>query len=386
MTKVLIIGDGGAYGRVSKVLGALGLTSSGKRTIGAGEQYNQFFDLNKVKGDEITLMPDGDVYDTIKEMDKIAAASVDQTKLITAKLKASSLDQTLRNLWNFLYHNVQYKKDHPLREQLRTPIRTWKDRKAGVDCDCYAVFISSVLKNLKVPHQFRIAAYSEDFQHVYVVVPKDGKTLGARSTYYVVDPVVDKYDYEEPFSKKFDSNMKITTLNGIAGLNGEACATQIPVIKRLRHYISTQEVEQAGLVPTIKFLNENKIPFQEVVNGENNSGSLVVHTPNGIRNVPTIITKDQAAQLLNDYTTPIPIDQPKTVPAPSPGSTPVATSKPPVDDTSKKYPWWVWLAIAGGALYVLGNSDEAPSRSTSNDSLEGVTRKKKKRKLKTLYV
>src|SRR5687768_12564241 len=130
---------------------SLGLVASGKRSIKSGADYEQFFTA-KAEGNEVELLSQGTVYDTLKLMKKVVDQTLSQTKAIAEKLKGSSREQTCRNIWNFLYHNVQYKKDNPLREQLRTPIRTWRDRKTGVDCDCYSIFSSSVLTNLNIPH------------------------------------------------------------------------------------------------------------------------------------------------------------------------------------------------------------------------------------------
>jgi hypothetical protein len=183
----------------------LGLVSKHKRNIKSGLEYNKYFDLKKIDGKETRLKKNGSVFDTLRLMQKMADECKDETKFIAEKLKASTLNQSLNNLWTFLYSNVQYKKDNPLREQLRKPIRTWQDRATGVDCDCYSIFIATVLKNWGVNYAYRMTAYSDDYQHVYVVVPIHGKQVSNRADYIVIDPVTDRYNYEVPFSKKFDS-------------------------------------------------------------------------------------------------------------------------------------------------------------------------------------
>jgi len=188
----------------------LGLVAAGRRAIRSGAEYNKYFNLGSVEGEEITLLNDGSVSDTVEQMKKIVRTTLPQTKKIASVLKGSTREATARNLWDFLYNHVQYTKDNPLREQLRTPARTWQDRARGVDCDCYSIFISSVLTNLGIPHFFRIAAYNGgDFQHVYVVVPDSGKQI-------IIDPVVDRFNSEHPYSDKKDFNMKVTMLNGVA--------------------------------------------------------------------------------------------------------------------------------------------------------------------------
>lgn len=192
-----------------KALG-LGLAASGKRTIRAGREYDKYFSLSGVKGNEVSLMANGNVSDTITLMKKVVRETLAHTKKIAQVLQGNSRLETARNLYNFLYQHVQYTKDNPLREQLRTPLRTWADRKRGVDCDCYSIFISSVLTNLGIPHYFRVAGYNGgDYQHVYVVVP-DGQSK------IIIDPVVDQFNSEHPYSSKKDFNMHVTMLNGFA--------------------------------------------------------------------------------------------------------------------------------------------------------------------------
>lgn len=196
-------------GWLHSALGSLGLVATGKRPLQSGAQYNRYFDQSA--GEEITMVEEGDVTDTIATMKKIVRNTLNQTKRIAPILRGSTKLQTARNLWDFLYNHVQYTKDNPLREQLRQPVRTWRDRARGVDCDCYAIFISSVLSNLGVPHFFRIAAYNgSDYQHVYVVVPDGGKEI-------IIDPVLDQFNTEHPYTSKKDFTMKITMLNGVAG-------------------------------------------------------------------------------------------------------------------------------------------------------------------------
>lgn len=193
-----------------QLLKALGLVATGKRAIQSGLQYNQYFVLSGVHGQEVSLMANGNVSDTIALMKKIVADTLPQTKRIAQVLKGSTRLQTASNVWDFLYNHVQYTKDNPLREQLRTPLRTWHDRRRGVDCDCYSIFISSVLTNLGVPHFFRVAGYhGGDYQHVYVVVPDGSRQI-------IIDPVMDEFNKEQPYTSKKDFNMKVTMLNGLA--------------------------------------------------------------------------------------------------------------------------------------------------------------------------
>jgi len=214
-------------------LTGLGLVASGKRSILPGYEFDNLYDRNGLLGTNPIIGGDlSDTYDTLNHMAEIVRDTLVDTEKISSNLKGSSLEETLRNDWNHVYRHFQYEKDATGIEQIRRPSRSWVDRKKGIDCDCMSVVLSSLLHHQKIPHAFRKATYNEEtgWQHVYVIVPKKGINLNefigskkvARNKYYVLDCVVDKFDYEVPPLKKFDKVMKIQYLNGLdaATVNG----------------------------------------------------------------------------------------------------------------------------------------------------------------------
>jgi hypothetical protein len=330
-------------------LGYLGLTAKGPRAIGSGAEYEKYFDVKLVDNKETTLK-DGDVYNTLDLMHKIIEKyGVGQTRKIAARLKGSTRVETCRNIWNFLYHNIQYTKDASDREQLRQPLRSWRDRKTGVDCDCFSIFAGSILTNLKIPFAFRMAAYGGDFQHVYVVVPASGtKISGDRSGYIVIDPVIDAFDKEQPFKKKDDS-MKITMLSG----PGE-CPVPVTAFT-VRRYMPTQAIWDFGFIPTHDFLAGNNIAYRHVLDKNTNGGMFVIKTACGEKSIPPVLTQDQAAQVKQQALTP---DQAAAVvlttaiapgePAPGGG---VATTVAKMNEAARKVPWgWLIAGAIGGAV------------------------------------
>jgi hypothetical protein len=333
----------------------LGLVANSKRTIRSGAEYNGLF-TEKAQGKEITLLEDGNVYDTLVQMQKIVDATLGQTKAIAKKLEGGSLEATCRNIWNFLYYHVQYKKDHPLREQLRTPVRTWKDRTSGVDCDCYSIFISSVLTNLNIGHSFRMAGYKGDFQHVYVIVPNG-------NSHITIDPVVNQFNHEATFSKKHDRKMKVTALNGL----GE-CNTK-PEILRLRKFQATHLVVANGGVPAKEFFDSKGIQYAPAFDNDNDQSVYVVSTTQGLVKVPTVLTPEQAEQISS-----IAGNCASAAPAP-------AKTSEDLKAIAKKYPWLAWLAIAVGGWVLFSGSDQNEVKS----GLDGFGKHKRK-KLKVISI
>jgi hypothetical protein len=177
-----------------------------KRSIKNGFAYDRLFP--RAQGDVYTVRKNASLEDTVAFIPKVVHKHLHQTKAIAAKLKGSSLYDSCSNIWHFVYNHIQYEKDKQGFEQIRSPARAWHDRREGVDCDCYSVFISTILLNLGVPHILRITRYRQPyFQHIYPVVP-------APSGEIIIDCVANQFDYEVPYSAKKDFPMDLQFLNG----------------------------------------------------------------------------------------------------------------------------------------------------------------------------
>jgi hypothetical protein len=180
-----------------------------KRHIRPGNEYDHFFPA--CENDNKTIRRNASLADTIEFIPKVVQETIEQTKDISEKLKGKSIYDTCSNIWHFVYGHINYKKDQEGFEQIRSPSRSWHDRKQGVDCDCYSVFISSILTNLEIPHILRITKYHRNyFQHIYPIVPSGAKHI-------TIDCVTDKFDYEVPYREKKDYPMDLQYLNGFDG-------------------------------------------------------------------------------------------------------------------------------------------------------------------------
>lgn len=178
--------------------------------VKSGKEYDHLFPRAMLT--TITKKEGATVADTIRFIPQVVRDTLFHTEKIAKILKGNSVKETCSNIWQFVYDHIAYKKDEDGKEQVRSPARAWHDRGniQGVDCDCYTVFISSILSNLKIRHKLRITKYKEDrFQHIYPIVPlSDG-------SYITIDCVVRNFNYEEPYSEKKDTNMDLEYLNGI---------------------------------------------------------------------------------------------------------------------------------------------------------------------------
>lgn len=179
-----------------------------KRNIKKGEQYDHYF--ARATGKDITIKKSASLDDTVTFIPKVVRQTLGHTSPIAhSVLKGKTVYETCKNTWHFVFDHIQYRKDKTGYEQIRSPRRTWHDRTYGVDCDCYSVFISSILTNLGIPHFLRITKYNRNhFQHIYPIVPFGNK-------YITIDCVTDRFDFEVPYSEKKDFKMELQFLDGL---------------------------------------------------------------------------------------------------------------------------------------------------------------------------
>lgn len=187
-----------------------------KRRLKDGSAYDRFFP--KAKGvKQIVIQSGATVESTIELVKKAVSSTLHETKALAQHLSGNNRLSTSQNIYNFIIDFIQYRLDNlaedvQATERVRTPARSWHDRKAGVDCEDFSILISSVLTNLGIPHSMRITKYGgkSSWQHIYVVVPDGNKMI-------TVDPVVDyRFNYEVPYSEKRDYPMPVRPPGGPA--------------------------------------------------------------------------------------------------------------------------------------------------------------------------
>jgi hypothetical protein len=193
-----------------------------KRRLRDGREFDHLFPPPGEK--DITIKKSANVEDTMKLIRTALPKTLWQTEKIAKVLKGRTLEETCSNIWHFVYQHIQYKRDEEGVEQVRSPRRAWSDRKTGVDCDCYTVFILSILRSLDIDCLARITKYPKRYpevprwQHVYPIVPKPGHLedyIDERDYYIVIDCVKDRFDDEQPYLECKDYDMRLDYLDGI---------------------------------------------------------------------------------------------------------------------------------------------------------------------------
>jgi hypothetical protein len=195
-----------------------------KRRLKDGSAFDHLFP--PPGGTDTTIRKSADVEDTMRLIGKALPQTLWQTEKIAKVLKGRTLEETCSNIWHFVYEHIQYKRDKDGVEQVRSPRRAWSDRQTGVDCDCYTVFILSILRSLDIPCIARITKYPKRYpevsrwQHVYPIVPKAGHRHNYsdnREYYIVIDCVKENYDDEQPYLECKDYDMRLDYLDGFDG-------------------------------------------------------------------------------------------------------------------------------------------------------------------------
>lgn len=207
-------------------LNGLGLVATGRRAINRGNQFDSYYPNRELKEVELGV---GNSYFTLDNMVERLKRDYKEAQKIATLLYSPDLNTFCRNIFNHIYKNFQYKPDPISHEQIKGVAGSYKLRLEGIDCDDMAFLAGCILYTKGVPFAFRKIAQAStgDFSHVYVVVPKQPNlSLSNRNNYYVIDPVLDRYDYEYPenYLPKYYDEVKVTRqmngLNGLFGMNG----------------------------------------------------------------------------------------------------------------------------------------------------------------------
>ena len=242
---------------------SLGLVPNGKRNV-TPVPANLLALVPKPDGKNEVIKSSGadPEKDTVPLIKKLAKRQMWQGKKLAEALKGKNLAETVRNDWNFIFDHIQYKLDPEGSETVRSLRRLIHDGKG--DCDCFSNGLANLFLNQKINFAFRIAAYnnSDDWSHIYLVVPKDGKKIS--NGYYTIDPVVHQFNYEVPFTTKKDFSMNLVSLDGVhsRGILG-ACPVKEEknTTKSTGFYVPSTELKLKGLIATQKLLTEENIPF-----------------------------------------------------------------------------------------------------------------------------
>lgn len=147
-----------------------------------------------------------------------------QINELAEKLRGETVEQTCRNIWQYLVDNITYRADADgtKGEMIRTPARLVHDGTG--DCKSYSLFTAVVLRYLGIPHVFRFASYNtrKEATHVYVVaLPNSPLEVGGN---IIIDAVATvqlnkNFNEEVEYTYKCDMANGTTKISYLAGFN-----------------------------------------------------------------------------------------------------------------------------------------------------------------------
>ncbi len=174
-------------------------------------------------GEILYLKPNATVKDTINKLHEYSSQFSYQSKGLADFLYDSDVEKFCSNIWHFIKRNFAYREDDNGKEQLCSPSYSWHVRRhSGIDCDCYSLLISTILRNKGIKHDFRLVAWEKKgkWQHIYVIAyDKFGNS-------YAIDciPEIPRFNYQLNYVDKMD----LEVLNG-ASSNDEILEQSITV-------------------------------------------------------------------------------------------------------------------------------------------------------------
>lgn len=186
------------------------------RPLRSGREYEMLFP----KSDRTsTALGEGMTDFSILHMHEMVEEYSWQVEKVAPLLQKRSLADTCGEIHDFLFNHFQYKADDA-DQMLRSPQRSWADRKDGIDCKSYSILASCLLRQMGYSHYLRKIKQPgyepNDFTHVYVIVPIDQQSGSLAKGYYVIDGTIDETD--EPafvsFKDEFMSGLPHYKLNG----------------------------------------------------------------------------------------------------------------------------------------------------------------------------
>lgn len=155
---------------------------------------------------------------TIKLMQDAMPQAIKQTKAIADGkyfkvhfINGKPSKATIKRLYTWLRKNYSYGDDPVGKEYIRLPLKSWQDRRKGIDCEDFSLIVAAVLYQWNVSSAYRIVGYENNYwSHIYVVIP-----WSISNEYLVVDVVHEQFNYEDEFMKRKDFKTMPKQLAGV---------------------------------------------------------------------------------------------------------------------------------------------------------------------------
>lgn len=165
---------------------------------------------------------EGGLSETIQVIRHAFMLSLDQVQDVAKALYTGNLEQDARNVYTWIHHSVQYKRDVVGTEEIRTAARSWNDRHSGVDCEDMTILACAILTRMGYKPVANIIAQngSSSFSHIFCTVGNHARPDNTLIQGYSIDPVPPLVAFDE-IAPNITKAMKINLLEGIQGVDSE---------------------------------------------------------------------------------------------------------------------------------------------------------------------
>jgi len=124
-----------------------------------------------------------------EEIRNITLECYKQVKGLSKHLYHPDIKQFAYNILDWCLKNFNYQEDNPEVDQYREPARAWKDK--NIDCDCFTIFINSLLLCSKINCQsVMVGCNGKDYHHIYAAIDCRQNDDGSVSGGIIIDPVM----------------------------------------------------------------------------------------------------------------------------------------------------------------------------------------------------
>lgn len=176
--------------------------------------------LAPYKAQERKIVEDQSTGDIISAITKAHIMYAPEYKKISSFFKGSNPKQTGKKIFDFLKSNVKYVIEPGDKQTVKSPAAILAQGYG--DCKHYAGFSGGILQHLEIPFAYRFASYrmlDKQPQHVFVVInPGDNEIW--------LDPVLNEYNYQKPYTYAKDKKMALYTISGIGATKSEKKAAK----------------------------------------------------------------------------------------------------------------------------------------------------------------
>lgn len=176
--------------------------------------------LSPYKNQQKMLVFDQSTGDIIQSILEAHEKYKDEYKKIGSFFRGDDVEDTGRNIFNFIKKNVPYVIESEDRQLVKSPAAILHTQ---ADCKCYSLFIGGLADALNIPFCYRFASYKQNEKrpgHVFIVF------YPGTSNEIWVDPVLSYFNYKKQYNYAIDKKPRKMSIYSISGIGATATKKQ----------------------------------------------------------------------------------------------------------------------------------------------------------------